>query len=131
MRGLAIFVASGGEGLDRWQSQRIRGDLEATCLPAVERSAGPNACMFELLGLNTTPGLTRKGENLPEEGLRYLEDGWILVKNVVACLRVRDHELYVLFQVNKWIIRLVFKSLHQPDIPQKTIDACYGSICPV
>ena len=33
---------------------------EITYLPVVERSDGPNACMYELLGLSITRGLPRK-----------------------------------------------------------------------
>jgi hypothetical protein len=80
------------------------GELEIICLPDVPSSPGPNDCMVELLGLTRSTGPGRK-ENLLEDNLCFFEDGWILDKNVVACLRVRYHELYVLFPSDALIIR--------------------------
>ena len=95
------------------------GDFETTCLPDVPSSPGPNDCMVVLLELKHTPGLTQNGENLLEDNLRFLEDGRILDKNVVACLRVSYHELYVLFPaISTLIIRHHSQSLRQPDIPK-------------
>lgn len=45
------------------------------------------------------------GENLLEDNVCFFKDGWIFNKNLVACLRVRHHDLYVLLQVVKLIIR--------------------------
>ena len=45
------------------------------------------------------------GENSLEDNVCFFEDGGILDKNLVACLRVRYHDLYVLLQVVKLIIR--------------------------
>jgi hypothetical protein len=56
MRGLAIFVASGGECLNGWVAMLVVSMqiLENNSLPDVAKSDGPNACMFELLGLETS-----------------------------------------------------------------------------
>ena len=71
-----------------------------------------------------------------EECLCWFKNGLILDNDVVACLRVRDHQLDVLFPI---ITLSMGETYWQPEVfastsrtyPEKAIDACYSSVCPV
>jgi hypothetical protein len=67
-------------------------------------------------------------KNLLDKRLCFLEKSLILDKNVVACLRVRDHKLYVLFQ--SLTLSMGLRDFINQTYPQKSIDACYGSVGP-
>jgi hypothetical protein len=72
-----------------------------------------------------------KRKNLQDERLCFLKNDLILNKNVVACLGIRYHKLFVLFQsLTLSIGHRNSQDFASQTYPQKTIDACYSSVCP-
>ena len=97
--------------------------LDTSSLPSVATSVGPNACMFELLGLENNADSCSK--TLLNKRLCFLENSLILDKNVVACLRVSYDDLCVLFQS---LLSMGLRSFANQTYPQISIDACDGSV---